>query len=161
MARIKTIADRIMWATYPILLLSALSFFAPQISLVAGTMFPVLDPTLKITSARLEQTTDGPVTVVSGSAYKVRGRCSYVNGSLRWYLGSPGGLREVVPSEFRDAPTLRTSGRTEWTGIVVGLFPVQVQTISYATVQHQCPWFPIPITSYFYVPENSIQESDK
>lgn len=117
------------------------------ISRAAGWAFPVLQPALEITGMQVE----GEVTIVQGRAFKLRDACRYKDGSLRWWVGEPGGLFQEATARFRDRPQVRAGGWTEWTGIVVGLTPDQIHTKSFARVKHYCPWVPIPITSFFYI----------
>lgn len=152
MGRIKHVTNRYLWLTYPLLIISAITFFADSTARLAGRLFPVLGPTLRIESMELRQTEAGPLTIIRGTAFKRFNQCSYVFGSLRWYLGDEAGLNVEVAADFSDAPQLRGGGWTSWTGIVVGLFPAQIEVNSFATVDHQCPLWPVPLRSTFYEP---------
>jgi hypothetical protein len=105
---------------------------APIFGKIEGAIFPVLDP--RLTIAAYHDHNAG--TRVDGWAVKVR-NCDYVDDSLQWWLGSPESAVSA-PVVLLDPPQLRTTGRTEWEGIVIGLSPKQIERRSYATVRHRC-----------------------
>lgn len=149
---VQRILKKTEWMSWGLVALACAIMFAPSlggwIGRMEGSFFPVLHPTLTITDA---QAREGE-TVLKGHATKVR-ECSYIQGSLRWYLGEQGGFRVFVPSRFEDPPTLRGEGETEWTGIVVvGVSRNQVEALSFATVQHDCGW-PWLTESIFFTSE--------
>lgn len=116
--------------------------FAPELE---GKYFPVVDPSLRITAIRAD---DGDGSIVSGTAFKARGECNFILGSLKWYLGTP--ERWVrVNAFFTDPPEVRSGGWHSWSGLRVALSPSQVVHNSFATVEHDCgaPW---PVVSIYY-----------
>lgn len=150
--KLKTLSNAFAPMSMLILALSAMMAFSDHLSLGIGKVFPVLDPSLEIAGIRPIVISGGPGSLISGTAFKKQGDCSYIHGSLKWYLGNPDGLHVRIPlARFRDKPVLRGKGWTEWTGIIVGLDPWQVQSSSFSTVAHRCPWWPWPITSTFYI----------
>jgi hypothetical protein len=95
--------------------------------------------------------------VWAAEATKLR-ECDYVLGSIRWYLGQPGGRTQRVHAKFEDAPEIRSKGVLDWDGLVIDLDPDVLLTNSYAIVVHQCPWRWWETETVFYL---SGQSPDK
>lgn len=120
-----------------------------SIGKLEGKLFPVLDPMLTIMNIEAADPGINTTTKMDGRAYKKR-ECTYIAGSLRWYLGKPGGAYIEIDANFTDPPKLRENEEwTDWEGIIVDLNLVEVQQNSFATVQHDCglPW---PTESMFF-----------
>ncbi len=163
MTRAERLSRRLEKPAWAVLILAFALLLSPgaldAIGRIEGQIAPVLDPTLTIENVRAEPGSGHSVVV--GSAFKTRGDCSYLEGTFRWYFGERNGLHVEVPAAFRDPPTLRGAGMTRWEGIVVGLGERDIRGLCYATVQHECPNRPWPVTSLFYQapPANSVERA--
>jgi hypothetical protein len=114
---------------------------------VEGKWFPVITP------AQLSDPMNDPPpsfrNIWSAQAEKLRD-CTYVLGSLTWYLGTPA-RHQQVNSYFKDKPQVRPPGELLWNSLVIELDVGQVRAQSYATVRHRCPGRPWEVESLFFM----------
>ena len=115
-----------------VLVLGSLGF----VRLIEPRVYPVITR-LEITS--LEQVGEAS-TRIKGTAVRLRG-CDFIE--VDWRIGARGDGQSVrVPVTFEDPPLVRPQGQTHWSGLVVGVPPLELVTNSYATVEYEC-WGPL------------------
>lgn len=115
---------------------------------IEGALFPVV-----IDVHLIEHKSAPPPpwrTIWTADAKKERD-CSYIVGSIQWYIGTPDGNKQAVQSKFNDKPQLRTAGVLEWEDLSVDLDPETTKENSYSTVRHQCSWRWWQTESLFFV----------
>lgn len=108
-------------------------FLRDEIGRIEGSIWPVVGP---ITMEVVE--TDGPVTIFSFFADKLRSDKDCQWRGTRWFFGEPGASVPIPTFAHLDRPRIREEGQQVWKRNTVQIPPADLLGNSYGVAAHDC-----------------------